>query len=415
MSARICLITPGHLSTNPRIIKEADALVDAGHAVEVVAADFTLWARAADRGFSGRRWGVSKTIRFGPHAPPAARTRQVVRQQIARSAIKVGLELDSIASAACHPIGPDLTSAALSVRADLYIAHYIAALPAAARAAGRYGAIYAFDAEDFHLGDLPNDPQHDFEKKLIRSVEARYLAGCAYVTAASPGIADAYVETYGIQRPKVVLNVFPKSQAPERPTNKGTKLPWPSVYWFSQTVGPNRGLECAVRAIRRARSKPHLYLRGTLAAGFGDRLKALAQNECVSDHLHFLPPADPQALERLASVFDVGLSAEPGYSQNNCLALGNKLFSYILAGLPTAMSDVSAHRAFAKNTSEAVKLYPAGDADGLAEVLDCWFAKPAALAEARAAAWNLGQNRFNWDIEQLGFLMEVSNALRKRD
>ena len=37
----ICLLTPGHLSTNPRLTKEADALVSAGFEVCVLAADYS--------------------------------------------------------------------------------------------------------------------------------------------------------------------------------------------------------------------------------------------------------------------------------------------------------------------------------------------------------------------------------------
>ena len=34
--ARICLISPGHLTSNPRLVKEADALTEAGHVVVVI-------------------------------------------------------------------------------------------------------------------------------------------------------------------------------------------------------------------------------------------------------------------------------------------------------------------------------------------------------------------------------------------
>jgi len=33
----ICLLTPGHVASTPRLVKEADALVDAGYRVHVVA------------------------------------------------------------------------------------------------------------------------------------------------------------------------------------------------------------------------------------------------------------------------------------------------------------------------------------------------------------------------------------------
>ena len=137
----------------------------------------------------------------------------------------------------------------LPCRVDLYIAHYPAALPAVATAARKYGTRYAYDAEDFHIGDWPDDAKYDGERRLVREIESRYLQGCAYVTAASPGIAEAYVDTYGIKRPRVVLNAFPLGHALPNPTPQGTVRPRPSLYWFSQTIGPDRGLECAVRAI----------------------------------------------------------------------------------------------------------------------------------------------------------------------
>jgi hypothetical protein len=39
------LVTPGHLSTNPRLVKEADALAAAGYQVSVVSARFICLLR----------------------------------------------------------------------------------------------------------------------------------------------------------------------------------------------------------------------------------------------------------------------------------------------------------------------------------------------------------------------------------
>lgn len=47
------------------------------------------------------------------------------------------------------PAVPDLITATAKVHADLYIAHYTAALPAAAEAARRMCARYAFDDGDY--------------------------------------------------------------------------------------------------------------------------------------------------------------------------------------------------------------------------------------------------------------------------
>ena len=46
---RVCLVTTGQPSTDPRVVKEADALSAAGYAVSVVGAFGGDWAMEADR------------------------------------------------------------------------------------------------------------------------------------------------------------------------------------------------------------------------------------------------------------------------------------------------------------------------------------------------------------------------------
>ena len=256
-------------------------------------------------------------------------------------------------------------------------------------------------------------PEYNAQRGILCAIEGRYLPGCAYVTAASPGIAEAYVDAYGIARPTVVLNVFPGDQAPCFPTPSGTAAPGPSVYWFSQTIGPDRGLECAVRAIGQAQSRPHLHLRGMPAAGFLDHLRTIAADACAADRLHILPPAAPSEMVRLAAVYDLGLVGETGHTQNRRLALTNKQFTYFLAGIPAVMTDIPAHRAFIADGEArgAARLYPLDSPPALADALDMLLDDPGSLASARTAAWQLGQERFNWDVEQAKLLSCVAEAL----
>jgi glycosyltransferase involved in cell wall biosynthesis len=306
-----------------------------------------------------------------------------------------------------------LRHAALATPAELYIAHYPAALPAAAAAARKHGARFAYDAEDFHLGDLPEDPIYDDERQLVRNIEARYLPRSAYVTAASPGIAQAYVEAYGIQRPRVVLNAFPLRHAAPGPTPRGLAQPGPSLYWFSQTIGPNRGLECAIRAVGLARLRPHLYLRGTWATTYGAQLLDLSMSAGAADRVHLLHPDEPDKMEKLAMAYDTGLCGEPAGTRNNAIALSNKLFAYLLAGVSPLMSDTPAHCAFAAEAGLTDFIYPREDPAALAALLDSLLSDVSRLAASRALAWRLGQERYNWETER-GQLIEAVERATKR-
>lgn len=410
--ARICLISPGHLTSNPRLVKEADALTDAGHEVTVISGWSFPPHQAEDRRFESRPWSHHHRVAFGALATPQRRFWQRLRQRLARLLVRLGAHSSAMAIRAWHPAGPDLNRVARRERADLYIAHYPAALPAAAQAARIHGGRYAFDAEDFHLGDFPEEPAYDFQRQLLRMIEGRYLPGCTFTTAASPGIADAYADAYGIPRPVVLLNVFPLAHAPEGPSPGGTTAPGPSLYWFSQTIGPDRGLECAVYAIALSQSKPHLYLRGFISEAYRHRLVSLARAEGVEDRLHLLPPAPPEQMERLAAAYDMGLVAETGATTNRRIALANKLFTYALAGVPALISNIPAHQRYAESAGETVRLFVTDDPQSLgATIDDLCRGDGTQLAQARLAAFQLGQDRLNWDKEQSRLLEVVTLAL----
>ena len=410
----ICLITPGHLTSNPRLVKEADALASEGYEVLVITGhSFPAYADEA-RSFSGRPWQVVARVPFGALASRWLRWKQRLRQQLALALCRVGMRQKWLVHRAWHPACPELIRAAAAVRADLYIAHYPAALPAAALAARRLGTAYAFDAEDFHLGDFPEHRRFSQQRRLLRVLESRWLPGCAFLTAASPGIAEAYTSSYGLPAPEVVRNMFPLAQAPPGPAPCGTMRPGPTLYWFSQTIGPGRGLECAVQALALARCRPHLHLRGFISPAYREQLFGLASELGVSQRLHVHPPAPPEQMERLAAAYDVGLVAETGGTPNRRIALTNKLFTYALAGIPMLLSDIPAHRCIQAEADEAVRLFRPEDPASLAEALDNWLdTLPAVLAQARGAAYRLGQERWNWDREQLSLLALVQVQLER--
>lgn len=394
----ICIVTPQHLSANPRAVKEAAALRSAGHRITVVYGHHSSYRIETDRSILDPSWDI-KPVSFGRSvAPMHVHVLQRGRQLLARGVASMGVASTRVLIAAHSPVGTDLIAACDS-HADLYIAHYVAALPAAAEAARRHGAHYAFDAEDFHLGDLPDTADHKLDKDIIRGIESRYLPGAAFVTAASPMIAEAYAGAYGIALPATILNVFPRINAPESTSPRGTAFPGPSLYWFSQTIGSGRGLETAIKAISQSHCRPHLYLRGSPAKGYEATLRDLAGRSGVSDRLHFLPPAPPNDLERLGAQFDIGLVSELDETRNRQIALTNKLFSYLTSGLPIVASNIPSHRRIAPDVGAAMCLFTIGDAASLAAALDALLGNSDHLCTVRAHAWELGQRRYSWENE----------------
>lgn len=412
MRHTVCIVSPGNLASNPRVLKEADALQGAGYDVTAVVCDYNEALRRADDEIEAAApWKVIRVPRAryeGLVARMAAGLARVL--SAAGFAVPVGVAARSARS----PVAA-LMRRAPEVPADLYIAHYVAALPAAAEAARLHGALLGFDAEDFHSGEGTGAPDDAFRMKMIEIVEQAVLPSCSHMTAAAPLIGKAYAARYGLAEPATVLNVFPLSMAPPQPEPVRTQDGTPTIraYWFSQTIGLDRGLQAFIHAMARTRTRVTLDIRGSNRWGHGDALLALASSLDLVDRVRLLPMAPPGEMVRLAADYDVGLSLETDVSENRRICLTNKIFTYLLAGVPVVMSDTPAQTQLARDLGPAARLCSLADPAGLAETLDA-LASPAILAEASASAWRLARERYNWEKEQDVLLQSVAAAFARR-
>jgi hypothetical protein len=406
----VCLITPGHIGSTPRLVKEADALVEAGYRVHVVAGRHYPAADPLDADIlATARWACTR-VDFRGGAGTLARKllRRLARRRVARDS-RAGLWT---AARASHAEALHLGRVAGRFPARLYIGHCLAALPAAARAAAQSGGAYGFDLEDFHDAETAAALSDPAERHAIAILEKGLLPGCAHLTASAPLIAGQYAEIYRVE-PRTVLNVFPRSQAPAAPLDPGPiSGDRPAVvYWFSQTIGAGRGLEAAVAILARMRTPVELHLRGTPADGYAGRLQATAARAGLSRPIRFLPPGSPAEMARLAAGAHLGLSAEERVPLNRDLCLTNKVFIYLLAGIPQLLSHTSAQGALAGELGDAALLADLGQTEATARRLDEFFAQPGAAAGARRRAWELATRRYCWDVEKSLFLDSVRAAV----
>jgi hypothetical protein len=411
--ATICLVTPGHVSSTPRLLKEAEALCDAGHRVHVVAGSHHAPARALDAPIlATARWDHT-LVAYGPGL--RGLPRKLLRR-LCRGALRLRVGGVRVAARAHHAHVARFAAAAAAVPADLYLGHCLAGLPAAASAARLRGAALGFDIEDFHAEESAEAIGNPADRAAVRLLCSRLLPRCRHLGAASPLIAEACQRAYGVT-PLVLLNVFPLREAPAEPApvfppDEGRPA---RLYWFSQTIGPGRGLEAAITAIGRMRQPVELHLRGECSADYRAALVRLAGVAGLRHPPVIHPSAPAQEMARLAAPHHLGLSVEEPHPPNRDLCLTNKIFTYLLAGLPSLLTPTRAQRALAADLGDAALLLDlAGHPAEAAAELDAYFASPSRLAASRAAAWALARSRFNWDHEQASFLASVERALRDR-
>lgn len=416
---RICLVSTLHLSYNPRLMKEADALHEAGYAVRVVAMrEETAKAAWDDELMTARKWRLQRIDVCRDNLPGRARwigggLRQRLYQ---RSGFFRRLRHGS--ENALNRYFAEMCSVVSSEPADLFIAHNLQALPVAAFAARKWKARLGFDAEDFHRGEIScfDEGRADL-RRLISGIEEKYVPSCEYLSAASDGIGAAYRATLDVPYPVTILNVFPLSERsgdtpPEelQSERRGKGL---SLYWYSQVIGRDRGLEVAIEAVALMKRGVNLHIRGAWAGGYEHELLAKMKTLGVESLVHVVPPVPPEELVERAAQHDVGLALELGETENRRIAVTNKLLNYFVAGLAIAATDVPGQRGIMERALGAGFLFKPGDAKSLADRLTEWRDSPERLSAAKSRSKALGESGFCWDKEKHKIIMAVERVLTR--
>jgi hypothetical protein len=410
MIPRVCVVTAGHISTCPRMLKTADALHQAGYDVRVVSTSHTPWAVEADktiRATRSWRWTVvdysRATARLRQMKTGArGRIAQVLTRGFGHARLPVSVLLRAYSRA--HD---ELVRAITAEPADFVYGGTTGALAAVAESAAQHGVPYALDLEDFHSGEQFGDFADD-ANAIAERIERRVLPGAAFLTTSSPMIADAYEAKYGV-RPRPIHNTFSLDVGEAREPVNGEPL---RFYWFSQTLGPGRGLKDFIAAVGRARIVCELHLRARTTQPYLGDLTRLARETAPALRLTLHDLAGPDAMVRLAQGFDLGLSGEAPNVLNRRLCLGNKIFTYLAAGVPVLMSATPAQARLGCELRNAALVYEVGDIDQLAEQLSHLADDRIALREAKSAARAAARDRWHWEHpEDRGALVAAFGAV----
>ena len=422
MKSHVVIASGNHLSSNPRVVKEADALASAGFKVTVVGGAVSAVQKAKNRKLSaGKLWH---------HVEAFDMSRGGANEILLKMQRRLGIALwrkFRIPNSWQLFYGVDaIRQEVRRQNADLVIAHWEPALPAAvdALAAGQPAGV---DMEDWFSEDLPMESRACRPVAWLAQIEGQLLREGRHSTCTSEAMADALVARYGCRRPIVVRNVFPRCE------RDGIDASWKdrsgawcvrthpqqarpaeapvSFHWFSQTIGPHRGLESVFQALEGVRGDWELYLRGDIR-GHEKWLEDVCQ-PAVRSRLYVHGSVEPAELPSRIAEHDVGLALELATPPSRDVTITNKFFQYLQAGLAVVASDTAGQREAAAIAPGAVTVFRNGKVAELQEMLQRLVADRELLRGMRAAAWVAGAELV-WENEAPKLVKSVETALGRR-
>lgn len=302
------------------------------------------------------------------------------------------------------PIRPILQAARRSP-ANLTIVHNEAPFWVGAKLLTE-GRKVAADFEDWYSEDLLPEARRFRPLRLLRRLERELLHRAAYTSTTSHALASALVQEFGGNEPTVITNSFPRQVLPSSLIVGNP----PAFFWFSQTIGPGRGLEEFLRAWENVQRPSRLVLLGQCDPQFAALLRSLAPSK-TGNAIEFLPLVSPAELPAVIARYDYGLALEKSSPPSRDLTITNKVLQYLNAGLAVVASDTSGQREVFAQRADIGALVALDQPNTLRKQLDELLAAPGRLPAMKAASRQAAHDVFSWEAQSPTLLRLAEQAL----
>ncbi|MCX8007094.1 MAG: glycosyltransferase family 4 protein [Coriobacteriia bacterium] len=296
-----------------------------------------------------------------------------------------------------------LAQAAAATRPSVVHAHDTDCLPAGARVARWAGAKLVYDAHELFPDQFIGSKNvvSVLVRAWWRAVERRLVPRADAVITVSPGLAEVLAARFGV-RVSVVRNVPPLAPL-RRSARLRAELGIPedvAIVLYQGLLLPERGLVELVESMARV-DGAMLVIQGS--GPEEGAMREAAERAGVVDRVRFMGWVRPADAHEYATGADIGVVTYGAETLNNRLAGPNKMFVYLMAGLPIAARGFPGPReiVLGERVGDVFdEATPACMAATLSRMLSDRDELGRAALRARAAA----ETKYNWERESASLL-----------
>lgn len=293
----------------------------------------------------------------------------------------------------------------LRTPADIYHALDLPALPACYIVAKLRRKPLIFEAYELPLSTL-SVSELSISRRWLHGLLAPLLVymlpRCTGVITVSPPLVEELRKRYHCSAVSLIRNV-----PVYRAVSKNNRLreyiglgPEVRIVLYQGFLQTSRSLDLLIRAAAFLEQNIFIVMMGAGDEATQSQLKALIAREGVTDRVRILPPVPYDELLDWTASADLGsIIYMPDRVLNNRMMLPNKLFEYLMAGLPILSSQIEA-------ISNVISTYEVGQVvtslapEDIAKAINTLMADHTSLARMRRNALYAAQQVFCWEKEK---------------
>jgi glycosyltransferase involved in cell wall biosynthesis len=365
----VCTVVVSDLAFDARVRKEVSSLTAAGYSVVVVGCAYEIAGTRRRRGEGADFVEISLGSRSG---------RVSI---LSRAAVLLRLWLEVIRTPA-----------------RAYHAHNIHPFPAAWLVSRIRGARLVYDAHELYGESGERGRLAAAVSRLNGTVERIAVRRSDVVITTNDSRARVLFERHG--RIAVVLENVPRMVREVRPLDPGFPTGKPILLYQGGIYAVGRGFQETIQALH------HLNDVHFAVLGFGrehdlDLIRLWAHEEGLEDRVHLFPPRSPQELVRTAACATVGLVPIRLRTTSSLTGDTNKLFEYLMAGIPVVASDLpEIRRAVSLGNPPVGEFFDVSSPQSIAAAVQRILGDAELYEARRREARRVAVERYNWEVQE---------------
>ena len=369
----ICMVAFSDLRFDYRIFREATSLHQAGHRLSIVSTAFTTDPLVG--------WDD-----FEVHLIPIDRSRSL-RMLYPFFWKEAGRRLAGI-------------------EADVYHVHDLDALGPGVRAAKRRDRPLVYDSHEFWI-----EQSSLVNRRIMRGfwskLEKRLMRNVDRAIAVSQSIAHSLEQRYRLEHVAVLRNLplyRPRLESDRIRQTLGIEGGRPIVLYQGGFLTEN-GLQEQIEAAKDFANAAFVLIgSGPCEA----ELKEQVRQNHLEDRVYFIDRVPFRELHSYTCSADIGLCLIKGTGKSFYYSLPNKLFEYMMAGLPVLASNFPEMQRVIDETSAGSTADPS-NIDAIGQGVRALLADPERRQEQREAALRAARH-FNWE-QEAEILIQLYNEI----